>query len=85
MSVKEHDLAVKTKVSPRAHFLMSDDAEVEIFVDGNDGSESGMAVAWAEWRGQHWVAEGADEHIAMRTLIERLHRRDPFFTDGSRA
>jgi hypothetical protein len=84
MSIKEQDLTVQTKVkiSPRAHFLMSDGSEVEIFVDETDGGGTSKAVAWAEWRGQHWSADGETGDIAMRTLIERLHRRDPSYMDG---
>jgi hypothetical protein len=82
MSIKEQDPRVQSVGElPRAHFLMSDGAEIEIFVRDSDGL-SGTARAWAEWGGWQWSAEGENADIAMRTLIERLHRRDPFYSDG---
>jgi hypothetical protein len=46
MSIKEQDPRVQSVGElPRAHFLMSDGAEIEIFVRDADGS-SGTARAW---------------------------------------
>lgn len=83
MSIQERDPIVQStkKHSPRAHFLMSDGAEIEIFVRASEPIT--RATAWAEWGGQQWRGEGDNEDIAMRNLIERLSRRDPSYSDGS--
>jgi hypothetical protein len=83
MSIQERDAAVQStrKLSPRAHFLMRDGVEIEIYV--LEAKPDARAVAWAEWGGWNWRAEGDNGNIAMRNLIERLYRRDPSYSDGS--
>jgi hypothetical protein len=82
MSIKEQDLAPQTttteKVSPRASMRLKDGSEIELFVEEGQG---GRGLAWATWRGERWTAEHEDDNVALRMLIDRLHREDPFYTD----